>query len=191
LTSFRGRALIGLCLLSGILALTVVPMARADNISNSSSDTVLSYTGNGMTAVIGVCPQPCSISATFDVSAALSSNYSGPGLDVAPVSYTINAAGLSLTSANSSLLEGLEVFSTDSAGDPTSWAFTASGTGVQIVTSIDTAAGAVDDILTSTYAGANVDDGGTWTTTSVPEPASLLLLGMGMLGLLGVGGRRK
>jgi len=185
LKTLRWKVLLGMGLL---LAMSVVPAARAD--------TIYDYTGNGMTPVIGLCTS-CSITASFDLSAALPSDYSGAALAEIPVSYTITAGSLSLTNANSTLVGGaLDVYSTDANGDPTSWTFVANNAAGYSLSS-NTLSLTADIAVGSNFSAGNTGDAGTWVDapvapapTPTPEPTSLAMLGSGMLGLLGVAYRR-
>ena len=176
---------IGLVLLFGTFAITLAPPARAGSIYEYK------YTGNPM---IG-CPTRCALSAELYFSASLPPNYNYPATDTefSPYSYTITDGTRTLTNTDS----GIEFFlgSTNAYGVPMTWSLTVGAPDdgyvlasynqafVEIFAGIPT----IDASLSLNgvgYFADNVNDPGSWVAEStVPEPPSLLLLSIGLLGL--------
>ena len=92
--------------------------------SCSAGAVTYTYTGNAMSNLTGACPQPCALRGTFTLSSSLMAGYSGPSMEVIPVSWSITDGTVTLSSSGSDSLQ-FYVFATDNSGLPTSWGVTA------------------------------------------------------------------
>ena len=191
----RWKFLVKLAVLCGALAFILVPAARAD--------TIYTYTGQNMsgTAATGPCSiaTPCALQATFDFSTVPSdpglypysySNSGTPPLDPLQ-SFSVTDGYQTIDASNFSTVS----FEVGNPGIPTSWSFFTQGgvVGTGLGSSTSGPGGSMDQTAfisadqTFGYS-ASTDEAGTWkvTTTAVPEPTSLVLLGAGLFGLVAV-----
>jgi len=159
--------------------------------SPSKADSTYTYTGNTFTAVGGTlsCPPGCSINGSFTVAGPLSPD---SAYYFTPESFSFSAMGVTFTQATASRADFGVI--TNSLSQIIGWNMDwyqgsyemFSGTGPSVI--CPSGCSQIDVIAqvsgSSVIGGGNVmNDPGTWsmTTTSVPEPSSLLLLTMGML----------
>jgi hypothetical protein len=198
----RALRLLGVLLVFSLFAIGLAPSASADT-------TTYTYVGNPFTiffpgidsCTLGV--GQCSISGSFTLAAPLPDNL--PFSSIFPLPTTF-----SLTDGVTTLTQATSVFSdfrvqTNSLGEITQWHVelinSLSLPNTDLATINEIPGGTNDITQTSSSSPAtrgeafNTDAAGTWTmsTTSsaVPEPSSLLLLGFGCLGLLGLRLREK
>ena len=163
-------------------------------------DTVYTYTGNPFdTWAPGFsCPNVCNVTGSFTLSSPLAPNLPD-GTVVVPIAATLFSSGVTLTLADVDVNDFSQftlAISTDALGNITGWTFLMVGPAntARILAQSRLGFAPFDDIRfvdalgnLGPVAGIIGNDPGTWTATSaVPEPSSLLLLGSGALGLIGV-----
>jgi hypothetical protein len=179
----------------GVLAMCLAAPAKADSVE--------SYTGNTYSTV----PVPSSgyttanvITATLTFQNSLPANaslaYGYGGLGTPTATDPLLAFVISDGAATFNLSDGINIFLvTGSQGQIVSWFVGACGAPCSSALNIDTQFGLPAPFATLGYDAStqgasgitlayNTDDPGTWT--SVPEPSSLLMLGIGILGLAGL-----
>lgn len=179
------------------------------------ADTVYTYAGNTFTQSAGTdtCPPQCSITGNFTLAAPLPANDTVwyPTV-LSTLSFDFTDGSNVWTNLNSTVSQ----FSveTNAAGNIVEWDIIMTNTsGASLYTAFVPDAFSVNNglfieevgyspngevgIFDSTsmgaanYADNGSDPGGTWTTTTVPETSSSLLLAAGLLGLLGLAARSK
>jgi hypothetical protein len=167
-----------------LLVVALCPGARAD--------TVYTYTGNPFDqfSAGAACPPLCSISVSFTLAEPLPDNLPFLTL-VSPLSFSFTDGSTTITQANQSFMAfGL---GTDSQGNIGAWEVeVSSGSSPANFLELSTSSfkGDSDDStckgLPCTIDFASiVDNPGKWTSsTTVPEPSSLLLFGPAFLGII-------
>jgi PEP-CTERM motif len=182
------------------------------------ADTIYSYTGNSYSSS-GCSPSPCispsNLSGSFTVGVALAANLSNFFFTPSAFSFT-DGSFPALTGASTLAVSTFQV-GTDQNANIVSWGIhlatsnsVLSGCGVNgaligsfnnpIPPNGDGASGDFSCFLANQNTpsqafsfGSNSGNPGTWTvsTTTTPEPSSLLLLGTGLLAVMGITWRKK
>ncbi len=194
MTPLRRSCFFGLLFLCA--ALVLVPPARAD--------AIYIYSGNNLTTTMGTCPFPCAITVILQYANPLPANASNPSgfpppylgppyyashdCTISPVCALISASGVTLSN-----IPEIGIFATGPDGLPTQWTIIGdNGSQYVFVTSPSgdfvSCGLSCNSIDTSAYAASNHDNPGSWSmyVTPVPEPSSLMLLGSGALGVIGM-----
>lgn len=197
-------ALTGMFVLFAVLALGLTPSANGD--------TVYTYTGNPMSVsgatscgpipCGGTCPAPCFLTGTLVFSTPLPTDYSGPAFDVRPASWSFSDGTATATSSLPNFASPtFQILQTGADAQPTEWFIIVPEQPIatQVGFLFESFNAPLESIFDATfnpalgYSGSTpLDTPGTWSTsTTVPEPGSVLLLGCGVLTLMGTAIRRK
>jgi hypothetical protein len=188
-----------------IVLLALFCLVTVGMAASAKADTTYTYTGPQFNDFFGlVCPAFCNIAGSFTVATPLAPNENMYFLpDATPYSFT--SGTFTADQTNSSL--GNIWVSTDATGAIDAWdvnlyalsnAFYIVSTGPNKYASIDS--DQVARLEANPPSGFKVDGGagaedavGTWSvsTTGVPEPSIMLLLGMGLVGLFGLTFRKS
>jgi hypothetical protein len=195
------RRALGLLLEYVLFAIALVPTAYAD--------TTYVYTGNPFASFFGAdsCSMgvgECSLSGSFTVAAPLGDNLALGS--ITPLSFSFTDGVNKITSADTLTLDILDV-ETNSSGQIDGWYFhfnvNVLGDSTLELTSDTNPPLATEGDLTGVESNVspypfsaiadNFNDLGSWSvaavTSPVPEPISLTLLGIGLVGVVGL--RRK
>lgn len=165
--------------------------------ASARADTVYTYTGNPFTVFSGldVCPPVCSISGSFTLVSPLAANL--PFAAITPTAFSFTDASITLTGGGSRF----EV-ATDSVGDISFWEIALGGQVGDVCTSLDSVrdpTGAPQDNSLSASCSSGALTGialvnanpGRWSSSSVPETGTFILVGIGLLGIAGTVLRRN
>lgn len=165
---------------------------------SSKADTVYSYVGNpfNLFGPTGACPPHCGVTGSFTVSTPLlpSSSYF-----ITPLSFSFTDGSVTFTQDN--VTSSAFGFVTNAQGLIKEWNLNwynatmamFSGTGPSpIICPVGCSNTDVIITLPTDFIAGEQNDPGTWTstTTGVPEPPSLSLLCIGLLGLVGLSLKR-
>jgi hypothetical protein len=185
--------LFGVGLICSLFAFGVVPSARADGITTytyTGQPFAASFTGGVDSCTNGV--GECNLSGTLTLSSPLPPNLP-PFTPVTPLSFSFTDGVHTLTS------DGTFRLGTGSDGQIVAWQFfmgscQPGSTELSSIFQQNSAAadttftcGSIPGEGTFIIGGAQtfVQPSGTWSSTSVPEPSTLLLFGPGFLGIIG------
>jgi hypothetical protein len=168
-----------------LFVIGLCPVAQGDTFTYT-------YTGNPFNEFIGgaACPPMCSISGSFTLAEPLPDNR--PLTLISPLSFSFTDGSATITQANQFITEFLIM--TDSQGDIVAWLVVVASqsspsNSVEFFTDGVFKIGPQDFTCTGPPCTMNVAlvdySPGTWTSSSVPEPSTLLLFGPGFLGMLG------
>ena len=154
--------------------------------SGAKADVTYYYTGNDFINIYN-SPDPTApyttndfVSGTVVLSAPLGDSFTGY---LAPVSFSFSDGVQTLTNTSPSSTSPSFYFSTSSTGAIVDWDIAVSGEGTDFI--ITDGYGSDQGIYDNGFDQAyNFGPVGVWTT---PEPMSLAILGVGLLGLIVVG----
>jgi hypothetical protein len=166
--------------------------------AGARADTIYTYTGNPFTVFSGldVCPPVCNISGSFNLASPLATNL--PFGAITPTAFSFTDGSITLTGGGSRF----EV-ATDSGGDISFWEIALGGqVGPDVCTSLDSVrdpTGTPQDNSISASCSSVAFTGsalvnanpGSWSSSTVPEPGTFILVGIGLLGIAGTVLRRN
>jgi hypothetical protein len=166
---------------------------------SSKADTTYTYTGNAFNDFGGgaTCPSECNLTISFVVKTAI-----GPDADevgAVPLSFDISNGITTITQANA-MSSSFGYFSTDASGNIIGWNINGITSLFKMYSSTGPAGCAGCIVVDASYVNSNVvdifalinNDPGKWKfATTVPEPSTIFMLGLGFLGLLAFGARKQ
>jgi hypothetical protein len=167
--------------------------------ASARADTIYTYTGNPFTVFSGLdaCPPVCNISGSFTLASPLAANL--PFEAITPAAFSFTDGSVTVTEG------GRFEVATDSGGNISFWEI-ALGSGQPfgpgVCTSLDTVRDPVgtpqDNSLSvscsiEAFIGTALvnSNPGSWSSSAVPEPGTLILVGIGLLGIAGTVLRRN
>lgn len=170
--------------------------------ASAQADAIYTYTGTSFNVFSGAdtCPPVCNISGSFTLASPLAANL--PFGAITPTAFSFTDGSITLTT-----LTGVGRFevATDSGGNVSFWEIALGGGQIGnpgVCFSLDTVrdpVGAPQDnsLSASCSSGALIGvalvnaNPGRWSSASVPEPGTLVLVGIGLLGIMGMFLRRN
>lgn len=165
--------------------------------ASARADTIYTYTGNPFTVFSGLdaCPPVCNISGSFTLASPLAANL--PFEAITPTAFSFTDGSVTVTEGASE--GGRFEVATDSGGNISFWEI-ALGSGQPfgpgVCTSLDTVRDPIGspqdnsiNVVCSTDAPIGTalvnSNPGSWSSSTVPEPGTLILVGIGLLGIAG------
>lgn len=166
------------------------------------ADVVYEYAGNAFTSFTGACQGDCAISIVLGLPAVLPANVptsSSPSLSLGAHPWTLSDGQTTIDANQPGHQGAIWIFSTDTQGLPTEWNVWVEdvsgpmGSAVRVLSSVrclsshgclsNLGAHSLDSMMLRdpTYQASSLDAPGTWRMVSVSEPATLLLVGLGIL----------
>jgi hypothetical protein len=177
---------------TGLFILLLASLA----LVSAQANTIYTYQGTAMisrTDLTALCPAPCVLTGSFTFAAPLPANFAGT---VNPITTSFTDGTMVLDNFNSSVSATVM---TDAQGNIAGyWAIQLDAFDQHHTISTINAPGNIVRDLTfnftnqGVYEAYNFNSAGYWTESqsATPEPASLLLLGSGLMGALAYGRRR-